>query len=178
MILGGRPYRGSRGAAGELGHVIVRADGALCGCGRRGCVEAYAGRRSLSQIAASLTEAGRPTRLFDIQQEVGKTELTSKVWARALKEGDAMATELIDTAIECIGIGLGSSLNLLDVELVVVGGGLAEKLGQSLADRIEAASRPWVLQPNPELSFVVSGLGDDAGVVGAAALGRALVIGP
>lgn len=177
MILDGRPYRGSRGAAGEIGHVIIRADGALCGCGRRGCVEAYAGRRSLSATASSLAEAGRPTKLFDIQQKVGKTKLTSKVWARALKEGDAVAIELIDTAIASIGIGLGSSLNLLDVELVVVGGGLAEKLGQSLADRIEAATRPWVLQPNPELKFVVSDLADDAGVVGAAALGRAMVIG-
>ncbi|MEO5834526.1 MAG: ROK family protein [Nakamurella sp.] len=177
MILDGRPYRGARGAAGEVGHIIIRADGALCGCGRRGCVEAYAGRRSMERIASALVDAGRSTSLFEIQEEEGKRKLTSKVWARALDEDDEMATELIDTAIESIGLALGSSLNLLDVERVVIGGGLAEKLGQSLADRIGTAARPWILQVNPELTFAVAALGDDAGVVGAAALGRALVIG-
>ncbi|GAA2002002.1 ROK family protein [Nakamurella flavida] len=177
LILDGRPYHGARGAAGELGHVIIRADGALCSCGRRGCVEAYAGRRSMARIASALVEAGRSTSLFDIQQDEGKPRLTSKVWARALDEGDEMAHELIDAAVAGIGLAVGSCLNLLDLELVVIGGGLAEKLGQPLADRIGSATRPWVLQPHPDLQFVVSTLGDDAGVVGAAALARASVIG-
>jgi len=176
LILHGRPYDGSFGSAGEIGHVIVRAGGALCSCGRRGCVEAYAGRRMMAGAARAMVEAGRPTGLFDIQRDEGKSRPTSKVWARALDEEDELATQLFDAAIDAVAVGVGSVVNLLDVSLVVVGGGMAEKLGQDLADRISEASRPWMLHPNPELSFAVSALGDDAGVVGAAALARAGVI--
>lgn len=176
LILGGRPFTGSRGAAGEVGHVVVDAGGALCTCGRRGCAEGYAGRRSMAGVAAAMVEAGRSTSLFRIRDDEGKTKLTSKVWARALSEDDELAGELFDMAVEMLGVAVGSTINLLDLELVVVGGGLAEKLGQSLADRIAAAAAPWMLRPNPDLAFVSSSLGDDAGVVGAAALGRALAI--
>jgi glucokinase len=176
LILDGRPYNGSHGAAGELGHMIIRQGGALCTCGRRGCTEAYAGRRSMRGIVTTMVDAGRTTSLLQIRDDEEKTTLTSKVWARALDERDELAEQLFDTAVEAIGVAVGSAVNLLDLELVVVGGGLAEKLGSKLVDRIAAAAAPWMLQPNPELKFVVSELGDDAGVVGAAALGRALVV--
>ncbi len=176
LILDGRPFLGTRGAAGEIGHVIVRAGGALCTCGRRGCAEAYAGRRSMAGVVSAMVEAGRPTSLYDIQRDEGKTRLTSRVWARALEEGDALAGELFELAVETIGIGIGSAVNLLDLELVVIGGGLAEKLGQDLADRIGEAARIRMLQPAPGLRFVTAALGDDSGLVGAAALGRALAI--
>lgn len=173
LILGGTPWEGTRGAAGEIGHVVVQERGALCGCGRRGCVEAYAGRRQMEVAARALQDAGRETRLFAIRDEVGKATVTSKVWKKALAEEDPVATELFATAIDALGVAVGSTLNTLDVGLVVIGGGLAEKLGQDLADRIGAASARWVLQPDPDRRFVVSALGDDAGIVGAASLARA-----
>ncbi len=176
LILDGRPFNGSHGAAGEVGHMIVQRGGALCTCGRRGCVEAYAGRRSMAGVVSAMVEAGRPTSLDAIREDEGKEKLTSKVWARALAEHDDLATELFDMAVETLGAGIGSAVNLLDVEMVVVGGGMAEKLGQDLADRIAAVSAPWMLQPNVELSFVVATLGDDSGLVGAASLGRAALI--
>lgn len=176
LILDGRPYSGARGAAGEIGHVVVLAGGALCTCGRRGCAEAYAGRRSMRGVATSMVDAGWPTALFDIRDDEGKSSLTSKVWAQALQDEDTLAVKLFDTAIETLGIAVGSTINLLDLDTVVVGGGLAEKLGQDLADRIAEAAQPWMLQPSPDLTFVVSELADDAGVVGAASLGRALVL--
>ena len=176
LILNGRPYNGSFGAAGEIGHVIVQAGGALCSCGRRGCVEAYAGRRTMTATAQAMVDAGRSTDLFDIQRDEGKAKPTSKVWARALDQEDELITGLFDEAVESIAVAVGSVVNLLDISLVVVGGGMAEKLGQDLADRIHQASRRWMLHPNPDLAFVVSALGDDAGVVGAAALARAEVI--
>ncbi|WP_186627726.1 ROK family protein [Rhodococcus sp. BP22] len=176
LILDGRPYVGTRGAAGEIGHVIVAAGGALCTCGRRGCAEAYAGRRSMRGVATTMVDAGRKTSLFTIRDDEGKTKLTSKVWARALEEEDTLATTLFDTAIETLGVAVGSTINLLDLDRVVVGGGLAEKLGQDLADKLYKATRPWMLQPSPDLQFVVSELEDDAGVVGAAVLARAAVV--
>ncbi len=176
LVLDGRPFNGSRGAAGEIGHVVVRPGGALCSCGRRGCVEAYAGRRSMAAVAAAMVDAGRRTSLFDIRDDEGKEQLTSKVWARALRESDALAGQLFEMAIETLGVGVASVVNVIDVELVVVGGGLAEKLGQDLADRIEAAAVPWMLRPNPELRWLPAALGDDSGVVGAAELARAGVV--
>ncbi len=176
LILDGRPFAGARGAAGEIGHVTVHPGGALCSCGRRGCVEAYAGRRMMRGAVEGMVEAGRHTSLYEIRDDEGKSTFTSKVWARALEEGDELTVELFDLAIESIGIAIGSTVNLLDLDAVVVGGGLAEKLGQPLADRVAAAAAPWMLNPNPKLTFLVSRLGDDAGVVGAAALARAQVI--
>ena len=176
LVLDGRPFNGSRGAAGEIGHVIVRPGGALCSCGRRGCVEAYAGRRSMEGIAAAMVDAGKETSLFSIRDEVGKKKLTSKVWAQALGEGDELAQQLFEMAIETLGIGVASVINTLDVERVVVGGGLAEKLGQGLADRIEAAAKPWLLRPSPGLAWKPAALGDDSGVIGAASLARASVV--
>lgn len=176
LILDGRPYTGSRGAAGEIGHVVVLAGGALCSCGRRGCAEAYAGRRSMRGVATGMVDAGWKTSLFSIRDEEKKSKLTSKVWQKALEDDDPLAVQLFDTAIETLGVAIGSTINLLDLDRVVVGGGFAEKLGQDLADRLFESARPWMLRPSPDLRFVVSALEDDAGVVGAAALARAALI--
>jgi glucokinase len=178
LILDGRPFTGSRGSAGEIGHVVTHYGGALCTCGRRGCIEAYAGRRSLAAIVSSMVDAGRHTSLFEIQRHEKKSKLTSKVWARALQEGDELAVELFDMAIEVVAGGIGSAINMVDVELVVIGGGMAEKLGQDLADRIGHEARQWILHPSPKLKFVVAALGDDSGIVGAASIGRARLLDP
>jgi glucokinase len=74
------------------------------------------------------------------------------VWSRALSEDDEMAVELFEMAVDALGVAVGSAVNLLDLELVVFGGGPAEKLGQDLADRIAAAAGPWMMQPNPDLA--------------------------
>jgi glucokinase len=105
LILDGRPFNGSRGAAGEIGHVVVRPGGALCTCGSRGCVEAYAGRRSMAAIATAMVEAGRSTSLFEIRDAEGKQRLTSKVWARALEEADALAEQLFEMAMRRLASG-------------------------------------------------------------------------
>ena len=85
--------------------------------------------------------------------------------------------KLFSEAVEAVGIGVASVVNVLDLQRVVVGGGLAEKLGQSLADRIGTAAMPWILAPSPDLEFVAAALGDDSGIVGAAAVGRARLVG-
>ncbi|MDA3875922.1 MAG: ROK family protein [Halothiobacillus sp.] len=176
LILEGRPYTGSLGSAGEIGHVVVRADGALCGCGRRGCVEAYAGRERMSETVKALQDAGRKTSLFEIEDEEDKTKPTSKVWAKALEDGDKVAKEVFEAGVQALGIGIGSVLNMLNLERVVIGGGMAEKFGKPLARRVRKATLPWVMAPNPKLDFVVAKLGDDSGVIGAAELGRAVVV--
>lgn len=176
LILGGRPYRGGAGLAGEFGHMVVQPHGAMCGCGRRGCVEAYLGRRMMTAAAAAEADAGRATVLFDIMRDKGKSAPTSSVWRDALKQGDEIATQLLDTGIEMLGVALGSTLNLLDVDLVVLGGGMVGKLGKQIAERAREQADRWTLHPRSDRRFLVSQLQDDAGVVGAAALARASLV--
>jgi glucokinase len=123
-----------------------------------------------------MVDTGWKTSLFTVRDDEGKTKLTATVWAKALGNNDPLATKLFDTAIETLGIAIGSTVNLLDLDRVVIGGGLAEKLGPHLAERLFDAAIPWMLQPDPDLKFVVAGLEDDAGVVGAAVLARAALI--
>lgn len=176
LVLDGRPYTGAFGGAGEFGHMVVHMDGARCGCGRRGCIEAYAGRASMERSVEMAVAGGRSTALLDIRDDKGKDRLTSAVWEKALDDGDDLATELFDEAITAIGVGIGAAINLLDLDRVVLGGGLAEKFGQDLADRVAAAARPWVLLPHDGIDVAIAELGDDSGVVGAAALARAAMM--
>lgn len=178
LVLDGRPYTGATGAAGEFGHMIVRAGGAQCGCGRRGCIEAYAGRASMEDFVERAVAGGFETSLHAIRDDKGKDRMTSSVWDKALDDGDELATRVFNEAVEAVAIGVASVINLLDLDRIVIGGGIAEKLGSALAEDVERAVQPHVFVPSSARTFVVAELGDDAGIVGAAALGRsALILG-
>jgi glucokinase len=172
LILDGRPYLGAFGGAGEFGHLCIRQGGAVCGCGRRGCVEAYAGRASMEQAVRVAAAAGHDTILLDLARKRGRQRLTAGIWARALNQGDALAAQVFTEAIEVLGAGIGAAINLLDLDLVVVGGGVTEKFGQPLVDRLAAAARPYLVVRDTGRRLVPAALGDDSGVIGAAALAR------
>ncbi len=176
LVLEGRPFRGAFGGAGEFGHMCVRQGGALCGCGRRGCVEAYAGRANMEQAVRAAVAKGRRSILPELATERGKDRLTAGVWARALEREDDLAVEVLDEAVSALGAGIGAAINLLDLDRVVLGGGIAGKLGQPLVDRVARASRRHTLVPDADRTFALAALGDDAGVVGAAALARAATL--
>jgi glucokinase len=167
LILEGRPWLG-RGAAGEIGHMVSRIGGRRCGCGRRGCVEAYAGRGSMEAKARRLVEDGEDTVLFKLMEKHGRPRLTSGIWERALKHGDEMAEQLIDQAVEALGAGIASAVNLLDVEAVIIGGGLGTKLGEPYVERIREAMMPHVFADQRPPAVLLAGLGDLGGAIGAA----------
>jgi glucokinase len=169
LVLDGKPWTGL-GDAGEIGHMCVKIDGRRCGCGRRGCMEAYAGRKSMEQHARKLVEQGHKTDLFKIMEERGRDRLTSGVWARALKHHDKLANELIAGALEAIGAGAASAINLLDIDTVVIGGGLGTRFGQGGADRIERAMMPHLFNDQRPPKVQVAALGDLGGAIGAALL--------
>jgi glucokinase len=171
VVLEGRLWHG-RGAAGEIGHMVVKIDGAQCPCGRRGCMEAYAGRGAMEARARKLVADGQKTSLFKIMQKRGRQRLTSGVLARALADGDAVATSLIDRAVEALGAGVASAVNLLDVEAVIVGGGLGLRLGQPYTDRIGQAMLPHLFSDGRPPALHVAALGDLGGATGAAMLVR------
>jgi len=171
IILDGKEWLG-RGGAGEIGHMVIKRDGALCGCGRRGCVEAYAGRGSMEAKARKEHEDGTKTDLFKIMKHRGRTRLTSAVWAHALEHKDPLATELIDRAVEALGAGIASAINLLDVEAVIIGGGLGVRFGQPMTDRIIAAMHPHLFRDDRPPDVHLAALGDLGGAIGAALLAR------
>ena len=171
LILDGKPWVG-RGGAGEIGHMVVVIDGALCGCGRHGCLEAYAGRASMEAHARKQADKGKHTDLFRLMEDRGRTRLTSAIWAKALEHGDKVATKIIDEAIGALGAGIASAINLLDVPAVVIGGGLGVRFGQSYADRIAAAMQPHLFNDGHPPVVCVAALGDLGGALGASLLAR------
>jgi glucokinase len=172
LILDGRPWTG-RGSAGEIGHVVVEMDGARCTCGRRGCLEAYAGRASMEAYARRMhEEKGRKTDLFKLMREHERTRLTSGIWARALDHGDRLAIHVIDRAVRALGAGVGSVVNVLDVEGVIIGGGLGIKLGHPYAERIAQAMQPHLFADSRPPHVHVAALGDLGGAIGASLLVR------
>jgi glucokinase len=170
LVLGGRLHAGAHGAAGEIGHMVVVDGGELCPCGRRGCTEAYAGRNALERAARAAAAAGRPTELLSIQQRLGRPRMTSGVWKAALDAGDPLAHELIDRAVEALGAAIASAVNLVDVEVVLIGGGLGDKLGEPFVRRIETAMIPHLFIPRYQVQVRPGELGDYAGATGAALL--------
>ncbi len=171
LILGGKPWVG-RGGAGEIGHVVVEIDGSRCGCGRRGCMEAYAGRASMEARARRRVDKGRKTELFKLMEEHGRTRLTSSIWARALDRNDKLAIEIIDGAVRALGAGIASAVNVLDVDAVVIGGGLGIRFGEPFANRIAREMHPHLFNDQPPPAVRVAALGDLGGAIGASLLAR------
>jgi glucokinase len=171
IILDGKPWLG-RGAAGEIGHIVVKMGGARCPCGRRGCMEAYAGRRPMEEEARRRHEAGEDTVLFKIMEKKGHDRLKSGVWEDALEDGDKMAKQLLDRAVKALGAGIASAVNLLDVEAVVIGGGLGIRLGEPYARKIANAMQPHLFVDDRPPAIQVAALGDLGGAIGAALLAR------
>ena len=169
VVLDGELWRG-RASAGEIGHMVVKIGGARCPCGRRGCMEAYAGRGAMEARARQAVKSGQKTALFKIMQKRGRQRLTSGVFARALDDGDALAVSLIDRAVEALGAGIASAINLLDVEAVIIGGGLGIRLGQPYVDRIGDAMLPHLFSDDRPPALRAAALGDLGGAVGAAML--------
>ena len=169
VVIDGELWSG-RGAAGEIGHMVVRRGGARCPCGRRGCMEAYAGRAAMERRARREHEKGRRTDLFELMRHHDRDRLTSGVWERALNHGDKLAGELLDSAVRALGTGIASAVNLFDPEAVILGGGLGDRLGPRYADAIQAEMAKHLFVDEDPPAFRLADLGDLGGAIGASLL--------
>ena len=133
-------------------------------------MEAYSGRKAMELEARHRVEKGEHTKLFKIMEERGRHQLSSGVWTRAMEHDDHMANHLIERAVKALGAGIASAVNLLDVQAVVIGGGLGTRLGEPYVEKIREAMQPhlFVDQNPPEVRL--SALGDLGGALGAALL--------
>lgn len=166
LILDGRLRRGPRGLAGEIGHVTVQVGGRRCGCGGRGHMEAYAGRIGMEREARRRHAAGEETVLVEM---AGDGRMKSGTFAKAVDRGDRIAAELLTEAVDAVAVAIAGTVMLVDVTTVVVGGGVADKLGPGFVARIDTAVA-GLLGSALTVAVLPAALGDDAGVVGAAAL--------
>lgn len=169
IILNGEVWNG-RGTAGEIGHIPVRHHGLQCPCGRRGCMEAYAGRRAMELRARAAVADGQKTDLFKIMEEKGRDRLTSGIWSRAIDRGDELAETLIADAVDALGTAVASACNVLDPEAIVIGGGLGVRFGDPYARRIQDAMMPHLFHDDDPPVMRVAELGDLGGALGAALL--------
>src|SRR5437763_6185494 len=175
IIADGALYHGFSKNAGEIGHIIIKAGGPRCGCGNRGCWEALASRTAMTRDLRKAIRRGDKTTLKDkLKQE---TDLISGGdLGKAYRAGDKLVVKIMNRAARLIGAGIGSLVNVLSPEIVVLGGGVVEAMGDDFAGRIDEAVRDTAFDfMTKDLRIVRAALGDDAGVTGAALLARRAV---
>lgn len=168
LILNGKLYQGSSGSAGEIGHMIVDPLGPRCGCQQKGCLEAYAGRTAIAAEAAVLAARQQAPALFKAAgTEVLK--IKSGVLAKSIAAGDEKIERLVREKGRLLGITLANISNLLNPELIVLGGGLTEALGGLLVKEVSQSLREHAMAPvAKQVKVVQSYLKDYAVASGAA----------
>jgi glucokinase len=172
LISQGRIVAGATGNAGEIGHVIVKAGGPRCGCGAMGCLEAMASRTAINRRVNKAIRRGTPTILRDkIANKGGR--LKSGHLAEAVAAGDAVAVKAVSRAAHYLGLALGGLMNVLGPEIVIIGGGVAQALGEPWIALVREAARAQALvDRQATIRIEPAALGDDAGIHGAALLAR------
>ena len=173
IILKGELFHGASKTAGEIGHIIVKADGPRCGCGTRGCLEAIASRTAMAkQFRKAIRKKGKKsvlTKLTDGDLSV----IRSGVLVKAIRAKDKLTLKVFKKATKYLGIGIGSIVNFLNPDMIVLGGGVVEALDDTFIDNIRSYAEKYAL-PNTlnGVQIVRAKLGDNSGILGAAALAR------
>ena len=170
IVFDGRIYHGKTGAAGEGGHTGIDSNGPVCNCGKRGCIEILAagpaiGARARSKFAGD----SRPSAILDLAKGDVAT-VTSEMVGKAYAVGDPLAREILQETVELLTVWLGNIVDLLDPDVVVMGGGVAAML-KPFFDDIKNRLPGWCVNPHvSEIPLLIAHYGADAGIAGGAAL--------
>ena len=172
IILDNKIYTGFNYAGAELGHIVIEIDGAQCGCGRKGCWEAYSSATGLIRMTREKIEeckaSGRDSVMLKAERVSGRTA------CEAMRAGDAAGKEVYDKYVKYLAIGLANIINIFQPEIISLGGGVSNE-GQSLIDALLPLVRGEqygndLLDPSKLTQLRIAKLGNDAGIIGAAAL--------
>lgn len=169
IILGGRLWHGFDGMAGEVGHMTVQPNGLRCNCGNYGCLESYASASSVVRRIKLAIQSGRTTIVMD-QVNGDQDKITSTIVYQAALEGDPLAKEIMEETAVYLGIGIANLINLLNPELIVVGGGLANAWDMLYPITIAEVHRRAFASLAQTAQIRKASLGDDAGIIGAAGI--------
>jgi glucokinase len=172
IILNGKLFHGSFGAAGEVGHVRMMPNGPLCGCGGKGCAEALASRSAMERIIRRSLHQGRESVIPRLMKESGKERITSSIIQRALEAGDGLMQEVYERTQQRLGVLVADVINLLDPDTIVIGGGIAERMGEHFVGPIRTAAFQHVMRAEgaDQIRIVPTALKELAGAAGAAVL--------
>lgn len=172
LIIDGKLRSGFRHAAAEVGHMVVMVDGPYCGCGRRGCLEALASRTAIERDLREAIQAGRESIIPELMQ--GRAKITSGVLAKALQADDPLTTEIMSRTQYYLGIFVANVVNLIDPEMIILGGGVVEALGEDFMGPIREVAKQYYIakQDADQIQIVPAKLGDYAVALGAAMLAK------
>jgi glucokinase len=169
IILNRKLYRGTTGGAGEVGHISVDYNGPVCGCGARGCVEAFIGQKYLSQRTVEKVKAHPSSAILKI---VGGdySKIEPIFISQAAEAGDDLARSILIEAGTLLGVAVGAVMNTMDLRVSIIGGGVSAA-GALVIKAAEESVRAHVLKPlRDDIRVIQSTLGNDAGILGAAGL--------
>lgn len=174
IVQNGRLYTGLTGTAGEVGHMTIQAGGRLCGCGSRGCLEAYASRTAITKAIMAEIHHGRRSVLAEdaaLQLKEGETIIRSGLLANAIAHNDELTIEVVEEAADYLGYGLASVMNFYNPECIILGGGVIESIDLLFERAVHRASTTALSAPVYKTKIIRAKLGDFSGVVGSACLG-------
>lgn len=173
IIIDDKVYSGFNYAGGELGHIVICADGRQCSCGRKGCWEAYSSATALINMTREKLEEcaalGRETKMTALVAEKGK--ISGRTAYDAMRLGDAAAKEVVDTYVHFLAVGLTNIVNIFQPQVISLGGGVSNErdtLLNPLIPMVRAEAYGSGIVEGPEIR--VAELGNDAGIIGAAML--------
>ncbi len=172
LVLNGEPYFGSANTAGELGHMVIDVHGPKCSCGNRGCFEALASRQAIFRQIEAAVKGGKETLLTEM---LGKDllDMRSGHIRKAINRGDKLVGKIVEDAAKYTGIAVANIANILNPEVVVLGGGVMEALAAEMMPTVLKSAKEHVLSGTfGKLEIIASKLGDKAGITGSAVLAR------
>ncbi len=173
IIIDNKIYSGTNHAAGELGHMVVEKGGWQCTCGRRGCIEAYASATGLIRMTKEAMEADRSSKLWEIAGSLDKVD--GKTAFDGMRAGDAAGKAVVDKYISYLGTGLANYVNIFQPEILVIGGGICKEGETLLAPLRDILNQEtYMVKEEGKCRLMKAQLGNDAGIIGAAFLGKTL----
>jgi glucokinase len=174
LVLEGRLRQGWRKACAEIGHMTLMAEGPVCGCGKRGCAEALASRTAIERDIWAGIKMGRESLIPELLKGDRRERLTSGALAEAYLKGDPLVTEVLGKTQFYLGLLTASVVNFVDPEMVILGGGVIEALGESFLVPIRAVAYQYFINQDgaKDVAIVPAKLGDNAALLGAAAYAR------
>jgi glucokinase len=172
IVLDGKPYSGFNKTAGEIGHMVLDVGGPKCGCGNKGCFEALASRTALFRRIQTAVKDGQKTVLTDmLGPEL--TDMRSGDIRKALRRGDKFVEQVVEEAAKYTGIAVANIINVLNSEVIVLGGGVMDQLADDMLSIIVETAKDYALPGTAKgVGIIASKLGDDAGITGAAVLAK------
>jgi glucokinase len=167
IIIDDKLYEGTTGSAGELGHMTIDADGPRCNCGNYGCLEALASGTAVAREAIERIKGGKISILRDMKLDI--SDITAEDVAKAARLEDKLANEIIAAASYYLGIGLANIVNIFNPQVIVIGGGMSKMGGMLIEPAKKTIKQRAFKLPARAARIVRSRLGNESGIIGAAA---------